>query len=69
MTGFEFAIDHSLCQGHNRCVALAPDVFAVSEDGYGYVLGDGEVPADLADSADDIVGSCPEQAISVRRRE
>jgi ferredoxin len=69
MTGLEFVIDRSLCQGHTRCAALAPDVFAVSDDGYGYVLGDGEVPDDLADSADDIVDSCPEQAISVRRRE
>ena len=69
MTGLEFVIDRSLCQGHNRCATIAPDVFAVSEDGYGYVLGDGKVPDDLADSPEDIVDACPEQAISGRRRE
>jgi ferredoxin len=68
MTKLYFEIDRSLCQGHNRCAALAPDVFGIDEDGFGYVLDDGEVPDDLVDAADDIVGACPEQAILLRLR-
>jgi ferredoxin len=67
MSGLRFEIDRSLCQGHNRCAALAPDAFAIDDDGYGEVLDDGEVPDDLIDAADDIVGACPEQAILLRR--
>jgi len=63
-----FEIDRSLCQGHNRCAALAPDVFGIDDDGYAFTFDDGEVPDDLIDSAEDIVGACPEQAILLRTR-
>jgi len=66
MTRVYFEIDRSLCQGHNRCAALAPDVFGVDDDGLGYVYDDGEVPEDLVSSVEDIVGACPEQAILLR---
>lgn len=44
-------IDAGLCQGHGRCYDLAPDLFGEDEEGYGKVLGDGVVPAEIQDDA------------------
>jgi ferredoxin len=58
-------IDGELCQGHGRCYDLAPDVFGEDDEGYGQVLGDGEVPADREDDARLAVANCPEEAIEI----
>ncbi|MFD1812622.1 ferredoxin [Rhodococcus gannanensis] len=56
-------VDDKVCQGHTLCAMVAPDVFALrDEDGHGYAI-DGDVPADLEDSATEAVRSCPERAI------
>ena len=34
----------SKCQGHNRCYALAPELFDVDDYGEAHEIGDGEVP-------------------------
>jgi ferredoxin len=56
-------IDSSKCQGHGRCVLIAPTHFDMDDDGFGTVLADGTV--DDADSADidEAILSCPEDAI------
>ena len=59
------AVNSELCQGHNRCYALAPEVFDVDEYGNAIVLGDGEVPPDLEDKARLAISNCPEYAISI----
>ena len=51
------------CQGHNRCYALAPELFDVDDLGYAHEIGDGQVAADLVDSARLAVANCPEHAI------
>jgi ferredoxin len=57
------SIDPSLCQGHARCAALAPELFDLDENGFGVVrpgcehVPDGDLQALLA------VDNCPEQAI------
>ena len=56
-------IDSARCQGHGRCYGLAPGVFGEDEDGYGTVLGDGGVPAGLADDARLAQANCPEDAV------
>lgn len=58
-------VDPALCQGHNRCVALAPDLFDIDDDGYSTAAGDGTVPADRAEVAELAVDNCPEQAITI----
>ncbi len=58
-------VDSEKCQGHNRCYALAPELFDVDDYGTAFVLGDGTVPAELADKARLAVANCPELAISI----
>ena len=58
-------IDSEKCQGHNRCYALAPELFDVDDYGTAFVLGDGNVPSELADKARLAVANCPEMAISL----
>lgn len=59
------AVDSELCQGHNRCYALAPELFDVDEYGNAIVLGDGQVPPELEGKARLAFGNCPEYAISI----
>ncbi|MDA2945851.1 MAG: ferredoxin [Actinomycetota bacterium] len=58
-------VDSDKCQGHNRCFALAPELFDVDEYGTAVVIGDGTVPAELADKARLAAANCPEFAITV----
>ena len=58
-------VDPTLCQGHNRCTSLAPDLFDIDDSGYACAAGDGTVPADRADVAELAVDNCPEQAITI----
>ena len=55
-------IDPDRCQGHARCFALAPELFAVDDYGQGSVIVD-EVPMALEDRADLAIANCPEYAI------
>ena len=58
-------LDVSRCQGHNRCYAIAPEVFDVDDYGTAVLLNDGVVPDGLEDKAMLAVANCPEFAISV----
>ncbi len=57
-------IDADLCQGHNRCYALAPELVDVDDYGQALVLNDGEVPDGFHDQALLIIDNCPEFAIT-----
>jgi ferredoxin len=57
-------IDSDKCQGHNRCYALAPELFDVDDYGSALVIGDGEVAPELVDKARLAIANCPEFAIS-----
>lgn len=59
-------VDSDLCQGHNRCAMLAPDLFDIDEKGYASPAGDGTVPADRREAAELAADNCPEQAITLR---
>ena len=59
------AVDGERCQGHNRCIAVAPELFDLDELGFAHVLGDGAVPAHLEQAARSAVQNCPEEAIAV----
>lgn len=60
----KISIDSELCQGHNRCFALAPELVDVDDYGEAFVLNDGDVPDELVDKAKLIIDNCPEFAIS-----
>jgi ferredoxin len=59
------AVDARLCQGHNRCIDIAEDLFEVDDEGYAHVIGDGVVDAERVDRAELAEANCPERAISV----
>jgi ferredoxin len=58
-------VDAEKCQGHNRCYALAPELFDVDDYGNAVVIGDGSVSPDLVERAKLAVANCPEFAISI----
>jgi len=58
-------VDPEICQGHNRCCALAPELFDVDDYGTARALNDGVVPEELKDKAKLAIDNCPEFAISV----
>ena len=58
-------VDRDKCQGHNRCKALAPELFELDEYGNAHEAGDGVVPAGLEDKAYLARANCPEFAIEV----
>ena len=58
-------LDTEKCQGHNRCYALAPELFDVDDYGQAVVIGDFSVPPDLEDKARLAVANCPEYAITI----
>ena len=57
-------IDPAKCQGHGRCVIIAPKHFDMDDSGFGVVLTDEVAEADHAD-VDEAVLSCPENAITL----
>lgn len=57
-------IDGSRCQGHGRCVLIAPDYFDVDDSGVGRVLVEHAEEADLADLREARM-TCPEAAIEL----
>ncbi len=61
-------IDPVLCQGHQMCAILAPELFGADDEGYGVVLGDGEVPPDHEVAARKAWSSCPEGAVIVEEQ-
>jgi ferredoxin len=58
-------VDRERCQGHARCFALAPELFALDEFGNGRERGDGAVAAALEDKARLAEANCPELAVEV----
>ena len=44
-------VDRDKCQGHNRCKALAPELFDLDEYGNAREKGDGTVPPGLEEKA------------------
>lgn len=64
-TAHTVEIDSTRCTGHGRCYALATEVFASDDQGFGVVTV-AEVTGDLLDAAERGAHACPERAITVR---
>lgn len=58
-------LDADACQGHNRCYAIAPELFDVDDYGQAVVIGDGTVGEGLEQKARLAAANCPEYAITV----
>ena len=58
-------VDPELCQGHNRCCSVAPELFDVDDFGLATALNDGAVAPELEAKARLAVDNCPEFAISI----
>lgn len=58
-------VDPELCQGHNRCFALAPELFDIDDFGNASAKGGGIVPAELEAKARLAESNCPEFAVSI----
>ncbi len=57
-------VDHSLCEGHAKCMDNVPEVFEVREDDRSYTLLD-EIPEELRAKVQRAVQVCPRAAISL----
>ena len=53
------------CQGHNRCYALAPELFDVDDFGQSVLLVEGDIPDELVEKARLAAANCPEFAIKI----
>lgn len=58
-------VDDDMCRGHGVCVALCPEVFAMTDGGYAEALVT-EVPSELEAAVTEAVTSCPERAIHTK---
>jgi ferredoxin len=58
-------VDPEKCQGHNRCKALAPELFQLDEFGNAKEVGDGLVPPELEEKAYLAKSNCPEFAVEI----
>ena len=60
----KICVDASLCSGHARCAAIAPDIFRLDDNGYCASDGD-DVPDGREDAARRGARACPERAIAL----
>ena len=58
-------VDQAKCQGHNRCYALAPELFDVDDLGTARERHGGEVPTGFETKVRVAAANCPEYAIFV----
>ena len=57
-------VDRDRCQGHNRCVVLAPDLMKADDEGFADVIRPPESEEEVQ-LARRIVRSCPERALKL----
>jgi ferredoxin len=57
-------VDPDKCEGHARCLGLAPELFDIDDYGLASVLVD-RVPEGLEEKARLAAANCPEYAIEV----
>jgi ferredoxin len=57
-------VDRSMCQAHNRCHSVAPDVYELDDMGFAHASIT-TVPKELEEAARLGALACPERVISV----
>jgi ferredoxin len=63
------SVNPERCQGHNRCYAIAPELFDIDEYGNASAKADGAVPTGMEDKARLAAQNCPELAVSLTKME
>jgi ferredoxin len=58
-------VNRARCQGHARCVALAPGLFEIDGDGFASEIDGGLVPPRMIDQAYLARANCPEFAVEI----
>ena len=55
------------CQGHGRCYTLAPQLLDSDDEGFVTIRGGDpiEIPEDQRQLGEELVGTCPESAITL----
>ncbi|MFZ4586150.1 MAG: ferredoxin [Acidimicrobiia bacterium] len=61
----KIVVDFDKCKSNAVCMAVAPEVFEVRDDGYLYVLQE-EPPEELRAAVEQAARECPTQAIGVQ---
>ncbi|WP_199254849.1 ferredoxin [Mycolicibacterium mengxianglii] len=56
-------VNDELCRGHGVCVAVCPEVFWLTDDGYAEAQ-DGDVAPEHEAGVREAVEACPERAIT-----
>ncbi|MEB3370620.1 ferredoxin [Saccharopolyspora mangrovi] len=59
----KIVVDFDLCEANGMCEAVAPDVFEIDEDDNLHIIA--EPTAELRDSIEQAVQSCPKAALSL----
>ena len=59
----KIVVDFDLCEANGMCEAVAPDVFEIDEDDNLHITA--EPVAELRDSIEQAVQSCPKAALSL----
>ena len=57
-------VDRDSCIGCEACVGICPEVFSMDDEGISVEI-DGELAADLVESAEEAMECCPVSAITV----
>lgn len=63
--GMRVHVDQEKCQGHNRCVVIAPELFEADDLGVASAKGNGDVPSGQEENARLAVDNCPEFAVTI----
>ncbi|OBI08354.1 ferredoxin [Mycolicibacter nonchromogenicus] len=56
-------VNEDRCVGHGICESIAPDLFAVGDDGLSHVLVD-DIGEDRREAAAKAIAACPSQALN-----
>ncbi len=67
-TRLHVVLDRHLCRGYANCVAAAPEVFDMDDEGLAYLLQE-EVDAGLTEALQRAARLCPTGAITVTHRD
>ncbi|MGE2734286.1 ferredoxin [Mycolicibacterium vaccae] len=58
-------VDDDACAGHGVCVALCPEVFTLTDDGFAHAIVSA-VPVEFTDAVAEAAAACPERAIHMK---
>jgi ferredoxin len=57
-------VDYDRCEGYGRCVEIAPEIFALNDDGQSYVVAE-RLEAEMRPQIEQAVRLCPRQALAL----